>query len=244
MAGILISFDGLDSSGKATQAGVLFSHVEHRGALVKRFESPDYTTPSGKELKLRLQGKLGNWAHTPWQEKMGFFAQNRTEHKQEVIDILNQNGIVIYDRYVPSSVAFMIEESKVMGDDRAVVRRAVHELEYDINGMPRENMSLFFDIPPRLAIELLEGRKARVGDEDEFTDHISVQEALYTEYLNMIKEYPETMMRVICTDPAYAKGPAYRQAGSAGKLRSIDDISREVRSRLAQTFPEHVQFFA
>ena len=230
MAGILISFDGLDSSGKATQAGVLFSHLEHRGALVKRFESPDYTTPSGKELKLRLQGKLGDWANTPWQEKMEYFAQNRTEHKQEVQDILNQNGIIIYDRYVPSSIAFMVEEAHAAGEDRLAIHKAVRELECDVNGMPREHMSLFFDIPPKVAIEMLEGRKANAGDENEVTDHISVQEALHAEYVQMCKEYPETMMHVVCMD--------------GDKLRSIDDIAREVRTRLAQTFPEHVQFFA
>lgn len=230
MAGILISFDGLDSSGKATQAGVLFSHLEHRGALVKKFESPDYATPSGKELKLRLQGKLGDWANTSWEEKMGYFAQNRAEHKAEVRDILRQNGIIIYDRYVPSSIAFMVEEAHASGRDRIAIHKAVRELECEVNGMPKENMSLFFDIPPKLAIELLEGRKAGANDEDEFTDHISVQEALYAEYLAMCTEYSETMMHVVCME--------------GDKLRTIDAIAKEVRLRLAQTFPEHVQFFA
>jgi dTMP kinase len=230
MAGILISFDGLDSSGKATQAGVLFSHLEHRGALVKKFESPDYTTPSGKELKLRLQGKLGDWANTPWQEKMQYFAQNRTEHKAEVLDILDKDGIVIYDRYVPSSIAFMVEEAHATGEDRKKIHEVVRELECGINGMPREHMSLFFDIPPRIACDLLEGRKAKAGEEDEFTDHISVQEALYEEYKIMCQEYPDTMMHVVCVD--------------GGKLRTIDDIAKEVRTKLAQTFPEHVQLFS
>lgn len=229
MAGILISFDGLDSSGKATQAGVLFSHLEHRGALVKKFESPDYTTPSGKELKLRLQGKLGNWAATSWQEKMKYFAQNRAEHQEEVKNIIDQNGIVIYDRYVPSSIAFMVEEAHASGEDRTAIHTAVQELEYAVNMMPHENASLFFDIPPKIAIELLEGRKIGEGDDDEFTDHISVQEALYAEYKKMCAEYP-TMMRIVCME---------------GKtLRTIDEIAREVRTRLAQTFPEHVSYFS
>ena len=241
MAGILISFDGLDSSGKATQAGVLFSHLEHRGALVKKFESPDYTTSSGKELKLRLQGKIGDWAHTPWQEKMKYFADNRAEHKEEVQDILRQNGIVIYDRYVPSSVAFMVEEAKASeiphsfsegGSrvDRKMIHKAVRELECDINGMPRENISLFFDVPSKIAIDLLEGRKGKAGEEDEHTDHISVQEALHAEYIRMCQENPGAMMHIVCVND--------------GQLRTIDDIAKEVRTRLAQTFPEHVQFFS
>ncbi|MEO6077506.1 MAG: hypothetical protein ABIP54_01855 [Candidatus Andersenbacteria bacterium] len=230
MAGILISFDGLDSSGKATQAKALFSHIEKTGIVVKKFESPDYTTPSGKELKLRLQGKLGDWAHTSWQEKMQYFADNRTEHKAEVEDILDKNGIVIYDRYVPSSIAFMVEEAHAVGDDRKAIHKAVQDLEYGKNGMPHEHMSLFFDIPPKLACDLLEGRKAKAGEEDEFTDHISVQEALHEEYIKMSEEYPDTMMRIICLEE--------------GKLRTIDDIAKEVRTKLAQTFPEHVQLFS
>ena len=228
--GLLISFDGLDSSGKATQSKLLYEHLVSQGALARYCTSPDYTTASGKELKLRLQSKLGDWDKTPWQEKMKYFADNRAEHRGEVTEALSQGGIVVYDRYVPSSIAFMVEESKVAPQERASVQEAVATYEYEANNMPHEDVSLFFDIPPRVAIELLERRKHNQGDEAEYTDYIHIQEALYAQYLRMVGENPDEMLHVECMD--------------GDRLRGINEVSQIVRTQLAQRFPDRAQLFA
>lgn len=228
--GLLISFDGLDSSGKATQSKLLYEHLASQGAPSRYFTSPDYTTASGKDLKLRLQSKLGDWDKTPWQEKMKYFAHNRAEHKGEVMEVLSQGGIVVYDRYVPSSIAFIVEESKVASQERGSVQAVVAAYEYETNGMPREDTSLFFDIPPRVARELLEGRKHNRGDEAEYTDYIQVQEALYAEYLSMIDEKPGHMLHIQCMD--------------GERLRTIVEVSQIVRTQLAHRFPDRAQLFA
>ncbi len=228
---MLISFDGLDSSGKATQSRLLYEHLQNRGIRTEKFCTPDYTTPSGKELKMRLQNKLGNWQQTPWQEKMGFFAANRKEHKEEVQRALQEGAVVIYDRYVPSSIVFMIEEaaSEEARQTREEVRRKVMQLEYEENGMPQEDISIFLDIPPYIAIDLLEGRKVHRGDEDEQTDHMHVQEALYAEYIRIAEEYPEKTLHIRCME--------------GDRLRGIQEIESLVRQELAARFPEHTNYF-
>ncbi len=228
---MLVSFDGLDSSGKATQARLLTEHLTKNGILSANFRSPDYETASGKELKLRLQGKLGDWHNTPWQEKMGYFAANRMEHKDEVKNILSRNGVIVYDRYVPSSIAFMIvEASQGASPDvlRGEVKQAVEQLEYIENDMPKEDVSIFFDIPPKIAIDLLKGRKGDQGDEDEYTDYLSVQEALHEEYVRIAEANPEHMLRIPCMD--------------GERLRSIEEIALLVRRALSTKFPESPYF--
>lgn len=226
-----MSFDGLDSSGKATQSWALVEFLTKKGANVRFFSSPDYSTDSGKELKLRLQNKLGNWHVTPWQEKMKYFADNRAEHRSEVLEVLSQGGIVIYDRYVPSSIAFIVEEASREGDNtRADIQAAVTGYEYGTNAMPREDISLFFDISPQVAIDLLEGRKHDRGDEAEYTDYIHVQEALHAEYLRMVQENPGHILHVQCMD--------------GDRLRTIDEVSESVRTSLAKQFPIHASLFA
>src|SRR3989344_3222656 len=135
--GLLISFDGTDSSGKETQAKRLAARLRAAGYVVHSLTTPDYTTPSGRELKMRLQNMVGNWHQTPWQEKLGYFAANRAEHRQEVIDALAQGEVVIYDRYVPSSLAFITIEARQ--EDQAVSRTFIQEAvaaeEYDKNRM-------------------------------------------------------------------------------------------------------------
>lgn len=230
---MLISFDGLDSSGKATQARLLAEHLTKKRISSALFRSPDYETPSGKELKLRLQNKLGNWQGTSWQEKMGYFAANRLEHRDEVIALLKINSFVVYDRYVPSSVAFMIVEAatgeQVSESLRTEVQIAVETLEYKTNAMPKEDISIFFDIPPHIAIDLLKGRKNDNNDDDEYTDYLSVQEALHDEYVRMAQENPAHMLRISCLE--------------GERLRTIEEIGLLVRQALAQKFPNLAQLF-
>src|SRR3990167_1259508 len=126
---MLISFDGLDSSGKATQARLLTEHLTSKKIATAMFRSPDYETVSGKELKLRLQNKLGNWQQTPWSEKMGYFAANRLEHRDEVVAMVSRNALVVYGRYGPSRVAV---NNGGAGHNR---EKGGEHLEYQINKM-------------------------------------------------------------------------------------------------------------
>lgn len=198
--GLLISFDGLDSSGKATQTARLVTRLKHLGHIVHQFQTPDYSTPSGQELKRRLQGKLGDWQNTPWEKKMKYFAQNRAEHRAEVLSALRQGDIVIYDRYIPSSLAFIAVEAlepQATGAFREKIYDAVRREEYTRRGMPKEHVSIFLDIPPRQAAALLAKRKVVLQDEDEYTDRLEVQERLYNEY-QIINEQNQQMIRIAC----------------------------------------------
>ncbi len=222
MKGLLISFDGLDSSGKATQTNKLAEKLESLGHTILRLETPDYTTASGKDLKLRLQGKKGDWNNTPWQEKLGYFATNRAENKEKIEAALAAGHIVMYDRYVPSSLAFIAIEAK---EPREEVYKIVRQKEHEENGMPREDASIFLDVPPRVADNLLTSRKAEQQDEDEYTDALEVQQGLYEEYEHLTSEDPNRYIRIACcTDE--------------GSLHSIDQVADKVWQELTERFPQ------
>ena len=225
-SGILISFAGVDSSGKETQAKLLADRLRYTGHIVHHFETPDYNTPSGKDLKARLQNKVGDWEKTPWQEKNGFFAANRLEHRDEVIEALRKKEVVVYDRYVPSSLAFMTVEA-LSEEGSKVTRTEVHDhvlgLEHETNEMPREDMSIFLDVPPRVSAVLLEARKEKLEDEDEYTDHISVQERLYAEYEFLCQNDADRYARIPCIEDV--------------RMRGIEAIGELVWQAVLERFP-------
>lgn len=224
--GIIISFDGLDSTGKNTQSKKLIERLRTAGWPVRIFETPDYTTPSGKELKLRLQHKLGDWNATPWQEKMKYFAINRAEHREEVLEALANKEIIIYDRYIPSSMAFMATEGlteEEVEQGRAAVYAAVEHEEYVLNAMPKEDASIFLDVPPQVSTQLLEKRKEDREDEDEYTDHISIQQRMYNEYDYMTTNDPKRFLRITCVED--------------GKLLAKEDVAELIWSGLVERFP-------
>lgn len=226
MRGLLISFDGVDSSGKETQARKLAERLRYQGHTVHTFTTPDYSTPSGQELKARLQGKMGNWHETLWEEKLRYFANNRAEHRDEVAAALERGEIVVYDRYVPSSLAFMMVEAcepQQVDLMRKRVYRAVEHEEYEVNQMPHEDLSLFLDVPPRVSAELLERRKEKLRDGDEYTDHVHVQERLYNEYDLLMRSDTTRFARIPCV--------------SGTELLSIATVEELVWETLVDRFP-------
>jgi dTMP kinase len=224
--GLLIAFDGLDSTGKETQSNKLIDRLRFSGHQTTGLRSPDYSTPSGQELKLRLQNKVGDWAATPWQDKMKYFAANRAEHKDQVNSVLNADQIVVYDRYVPSSVAFMIVEALPAQEVelfREEIAQAVEREEYLANHMPKEDISIFLDIPPEVSAALLEKRKHGQKEDDEYTDHFHIQQRLYNEYDFLCRTQPHRFMRIKCTDGT--------------ELLGVEDIAELVWESLLVKFP-------
>lgn len=224
--GLLIAFDGIDSSGKHTQVKELIARLRFIGHTVRHLESPDYTTPSGQELKRRLQNKDGRWLQTPWEEKMRLFATNRMEHKTEVHNALRHGEIVVYDRYVASSLAFITVEALAASETdlfRDKVQQTITRLEYEHNGMPREHVSLFLDVPPDVSAALLEDRKKKRQDDEEYTDHLEVQRRLYNEYDLLCTQKPDHYVRIKCV--------------IGDELLAVSDASELVWETLRLKFP-------
>ncbi len=100
--GVLIAFEGLDQSGKQTQAERLRDHCLTRGRRVHLLSFPDYTTPIGHEIGLALRGER---AFGPDVMQLLYVA-NRHERKPEIDEALGAGDVVICDRYIASSVAY------------------------------------------------------------------------------------------------------------------------------------------
>jgi dTMP kinase len=221
---VLVAFDGIDSSGKATQTKRLVERLRYQGAQVRELATPDYATPQGAHLKKLLQDHAA-WDALSWEEKMKLFADNRREHRDEVLAALTAGEIVVYDRYVPSSLAFITVEARHMTDtERAHIHRAIEKLEYEDNGMPHEHVSIFLDVPPRISGALLDRRKQERADQAEYTDHQHVQEQLYNEYVLMCDQQPKRFLRVPCV--------------SGTELLGVEDVEEMVWEGLKERLPQ------
>ncbi len=99
---MFISFEGLDGSGKTTQARLLGARLEAEGVEVLLTREPG-GTPLGEEIRdLLLHGE----DMAPWAEA-ALYAASRAQHVEELIrPALARGATVICDRYVDSSVAY------------------------------------------------------------------------------------------------------------------------------------------
>ncbi len=200
--GLLISFDGIDSSGKETQTEKLARRLRFQGQVVHVLQSPDYSIPSGQKLQRLLHSTRGEWEKLSWQEKMQLFALNRVEHRERVMQALKRHEIIIYDRYVPSSIAFITAEAllKDKSTERQQIGTTVAHHEYEENSMPREDISIFLDVPPKLTQTLLKRRKRKRKEGQEYTDLVAIQERLYKEYDLLCTDNPQHYIRIACVE--------------------------------------------
>jgi dTMP kinase len=105
VAGFFISFEGIDKSGKSTQAEMLGKHLRTKGYEVVFTHEPG-ATELGKEIRHLVLTWKPQGVVDPMAE-MFLFAADRAQHVSEVIKpALAANKIVITDRYIDSTLAY------------------------------------------------------------------------------------------------------------------------------------------
>lgn len=100
--GVVVAFEGLDQSGKQTQAARLRAWFEKLGRVVESLDFPDYATPIGAEIGRALRGER---EFGPDVMQLLYVA-NRHEWKPSIEAWTADGRIVICDRYTASSVAY------------------------------------------------------------------------------------------------------------------------------------------
>jgi dTMP kinase len=144
---VFVSFEGLDGSGKTTQADLLRARLEADGEDVVATREP-----GGTELGERIRELVLHGGHVaPWAEAL-LYAAARAQNVEEVIrPALERGNSVICDRYVDSSVAYQ-------GVGRGLGVEVVLDLNLAAVGglMPDRTFLLLLDpseIPSRLRRE-------------------------------------------------------------------------------------------
>lgn len=102
MSGTLIAFEGLDQSGKQTQAELLRDRLAADGRDVRLLSFPEYSTPIGQEIARALAGERDYGADV----MQLLYVANRYERKGSIQGWLAEGAILISDRYLSSSVAY------------------------------------------------------------------------------------------------------------------------------------------
>jgi dTMP kinase len=99
---LFVSFEGVDGSGKSTQARLLEEHLAARGRAVVATREPGGTELGERIRRLLLDGP----PISPWAEA-ALFAASRAEHAAQVIRPALERGTdVVSDRFIDSSLAY------------------------------------------------------------------------------------------------------------------------------------------
>lgn len=134
---MLVAIEGLDQSGKETQAQLLRDHIKADGRKSRVVSFPDYGTSIGEEIARALQGER-NYGPEAMQL---LYVANRFERKADIGRWHAAGLVVLFDRYVASSIAY----GEAQGLDPAWLTALQVYL-------PQPDLTLLLDITPETAV--------------------------------------------------------------------------------------------
>jgi dTMP kinase len=161
MPGVLIVFEGLDQSGKQTQAELLRDRLKADGLKARLLSFPDYGTSIGEEIARALQGER---EYGPDVMQLLYIA-NRYERKPDLQRWLDGGLVLVCDRYIASSIAY----GEAQGLDPAW-------LEDMQKFLPSPALTIMLDIAPETAV----GRKS--VDRDRYERDLAMQTRVRESY--------------------------------------------------------------
>ncbi|EEX14098.1 thymidylate kinase [Citreicella sp. SE45] len=177
--GLFISFEGIDGSGKSTQARLLAEQLRGDGHEVVLTREPG-GSPGAEEIRaLVLQGDPDRWSA---ETELLLFTAARRDHLERTIQpALARGATVICDRFADSTRMY---QGLSRGDLRAAVD-ALHERMIGVE----PDLTILIDMDPAAA---LPRAKARATAEERFEDFgLPLQEKMRAGFLALAAEFPD-----------------------------------------------------
>lgn len=164
---MIITFEGLDKSGKKSQSELLYQALYERGYNVEKSEFHRYDTPTGQLIRKFLDGEYqanqlaiecimaaDKYAQLDWFE-----------------EIKEKTDVLILDRYLTSQFVY----STANGVD----------IDFTLNlldRMPEPNFEFFLDIPPEESMK----RKGKWGENDKYESDNALLSKARDNYLRIM----------------------------------------------------------
>ena len=165
--GHLIVFEGLDQSGKQTQAERLRDRLKDEGRKARLVSFPDYGTTIGEEIARALQGEREYGAEV----MQLLYIANRYERKPDLQRWLDGGLVLVCDRYLASSIAY--------GEAQGLDTRWLMDMQ---KFLPMPSLTILLDIAPETAVR----RKA--VDRDRYERDLAMQARVRDSYRRQAAE--------------------------------------------------------
>lgn len=187
MRGKFIAFEGCEGAGKSTQMRLLSEYLQKNG--IKHIITRE---PGGSEISEAIRKVILNGKFSQMSDECEalLYAAARMQHLSDTVQpALERGELVLCDRYVFSSYAYQ-------GFGRGLDIKFLKNInEYAVQHfMP--DVTLFLNIPPRLAFERKHG-----ADENDRIEQAgeAFHRRVYEGYLQLLQEYPGEIVSVDCS---------------------------------------------
>jgi len=151
--GIFVTFEGIDGSGKSTQANSLLRKVQENGLNAVLFREPGGTRISEQIRQILLTAKHTEMVSIT--EVLLYSAARAQLTDEMIIPGLQENDIVICDRYYDSTTAYQ-------GFGRGINMEFINALTQEASNRIEPDLTFLVDVD----VELAEKRSSSIGRQD------------------------------------------------------------------------------
>ena len=151
---MLITFEGIDGSGKSTQAKRLYEYLKAKGYKVSLYRDPGSTPLAEKIRELLLSFEMD-----PTTELLLFESARSSLVWERIFPDLKEGKIVILDRFIDSTTAYQ-------GYGREINLGTVSILNHIAIRGRKPDITFLLNVPLEVALERIEGKKTRFEDKD------------------------------------------------------------------------------
>ncbi len=184
--GLFISFEGVDSSGKKTQAEMLVAALRKKDLEVEFLSFPAYDTPFGKIVGSFLRGEFYSLKNTIPEIASLLYAIDRYQFRNSIKQKLKEGKIIISNRFTQSAMAF--EGTLLEGKEKNEFIKWVERVE---SRLPQPDLIFFVDMPIEASRKLIERREEKKylqgKRKDILEENLDFQNAVRKTYLEMAR---------------------------------------------------------
>lgn len=233
MIGKLIVIEGTDCSGKETQSKMLVEKLKKDGYKIGLMSFPVYESPTGKIIgactlgKPEMCRKILKSEHSFFEEGGGnideivacyLYAADRRYNLPTLLSLLENNDIVIVDRYVTSNMAHRggMRKNK---EDRLKLYNMLETLEYDFSGLPRPDKIFLLYMPYDYTCIIKKDRVEELDEAERCEEYLKKGEQAYLELADI---YNFDVINCIYNN----------------SIRTIEDINDELYSKVKRRILE------
>ncbi len=156
--GKIIVIEGLDGSGKSTQANLLKEYLNSKGTETYTLDLPCYNDTSSALVKMYLGGELGDKpSDVNAYAASTFYAVDRyASFKKHWEKEYNSDKIIVANRYTTSNASHQM--TKLSESDWDSYLQWLFDFEYNKMGIPAPDLVIYLEMPVEISQKLLSKR--------------------------------------------------------------------------------------
>ena len=155
----LIVLEGTDGAGKSTQVEKVKNYFHLHSLKYEFFHFPMYGHNEFSEVIAKfLRGEFGGVDDVDPYFVANIYAMDRFKFLPELQKAIEENDVVLLDRYVFSNLAYQGAKYEDEADS-AKIKNWIHQFEFNFLNLPYPDLNIFFDVPMQVVKERLETKR-------------------------------------------------------------------------------------